>query len=615
TPTPESVTVAAADTVVQTRADTSRLFLLHVPPPGAVHQEGQLLNRSFSKLDIPDRIQSTLFDPLHSRFDGYILTGSVPGELGGLSYAAGSPDNIAYTFNGRPLSGSRGRSYDYSLYPIEFLEEAEYLKGGAGILYGGATALTTVNILQPQFDVEGSYLRLIFGKGGAASSRAEGVFARNLSRKTNLSVGFRRLFSDGVYKNQCVDGLNIYTSLLHHYQTGLTLSLTGMVTDVTRGANGGLTTESPLSSTGSSVVNDTLREGLLRHDVTATFRWIPELRGREVTDSLDATAMTRIDGNLYFSHAERSLLVGDKEALIDSLPRVVQGDMFGVNGTLSKQFGSTKLQAVVRGEIENGREGLLHGGLLFTQPISSTYTVGAGGVVTDKGTSNTSALFVEFTASVTDSFALRGTGRYIIGDGAQATNDTLLTLSGEGTAWMGELEGVWKRGETSLHLNGWIRRGVQGLSSSLNEYTALGTSVSGLIPIDFLRVNWQATGTLLPDGDERFPLLAAKGDVYIPLHLLNGALDLDIGTTVGWQSSFSGVEYEPITGRWLYPLEEKVSERQKWALIDLFASARIGTAYLNLTLYNVLDAEYRTVSRYPTTGRALRFGITWTMID
>lgn len=153
------------------------------------------------------------------------------------------------------------------------------------------------------------------------------------------------------------------------------------------------------------------------------------------------------------------------------------------------------------------------------------------------------------------------------------------------------------------------------MSGSRNEYTAFGTAVSGLIPIDFLRVNWQATGTILPDGDQRFPQLAAKGDVYIPLHLLNGALDLDIGTTVAWQSSFLGIEYEPINGRWLYPIEEKVSERQKWALIDLFASARIGTAYLNLTLYNVLDAEYRTVSRYPTTGRALRFGITWTMID
>ena len=610
----DSTAVPDADSVAAP-VDSSHLFLRTVPPPGAVQSERDFFGQGLTKYDIPDRLRFTLFDPLLSNAEGFVMSGSVPGELGGISYAGGDPAAVSFLFNGRILRGADAVAYDPSLYPLEFLEKAEYVDGGRAIVYGGADALRVVNILQPQFDVEGSYLRLVFGKGGGGTARAEGIFARNLSRRTNLSVGFRRLTSDGLYGNQSINGMNIYGSLYHRYDGGLTASLTGMVTDFERGANGGLAEGSLFGSSAAAVRNDTLTEGRLRHDLTLTFRWIPELRGVTAVDSINTSGMTRYDGNVYFSHGERSLLIGDREAVVDGFSSHIQGDLFGFNGSVVTRLGTSELRGAVRGEIENGEDGNLHAGGLLLHPLAEGFLLGGGGAITNGFGRTGTTLFAEFRGRPGDSTGLRGTWRYGIGDGPVAVNDTLLTLSGEGTLWLGELEGIWNNGGTNIRIGGWIRRGVRTTTSGAEEYTIAGGRFSGHLPLAFMRVGWHIDGTVTPEGDERYPSLAARSEISVPRHLLNGALDLDLGTNIAWQSSFSGIEHDPITGLWLYPRAENTGERQSWGLIDLFASARIGTAYLNLTFFNLLDAEYRTVSRYPTWGRSIRFGITWSMID
>ena len=593
--------------------DTTRLYLPSLPPPGAVHLVPDLVDHGLTKYEIPDRIHYTLFDPLRSTSDGYVLSGSVPGEIGGIIYAGAPPEKIAYLFNGRPLSGPHGSGYDPGFYPLEFSEVAEYVEGGEGMVYGGADALSSVNILQPQFDVEGSYLRLVFGQAAAATSRAEGIFARNLSRRTNLAVGFRRLVSDGIYSNQDVDGFNAYGSLFHRYNAALSASLTGMVSDFDRGANGGLLPESSFGLSTAKVHNDTLTEASLRHDLTLTLRWVPGLGGRNVSDTLDAEGLTRFDGNIYYSHAKRALLIGDREALIDGETVGDQGDVLGLNGRIVSWLGKIGIQGVVRGELENGRSGNLHAGALFSVPLTSLLSVGGGGAVTGREGDMVSGIFGEVRVHPAEKFGLRGTWRLLSGDEPDDGGATQV-LTGEGTRWLAEVEGEWKGEDVDTRFTGWLRRGIR--NGSQEEYSISGVTFSGFVPISFLRLRWHLSGTLAPEGDERFPLIGTRGDIFLPLHLLNGALDLDLGTQVAWQSTFSGIEHNPVTGDWLYPgADVLTNKRQQWALINLFASARIGSAYLNLTLFNLLDAEYRTVNRYPIWGRSLQFGITWTMID
>ena len=50
-------------------------------------------------------------------------------------------------------------------------------------------------------------------------------------------------------------------------------------------------------------------------------------------------------------------------------------------------------------------------------------------------------------------------------------------------------------------------------------------------------------------------------------------------------------------------------------MLDVYARGRIGSAYLKLTMSNLLDVEYYSVYRYPVWGRTFQLGITWTMID
>ncbi|MCE2503799.1 MAG: TonB-dependent receptor plug domain-containing protein [Chlorobi bacterium] len=597
-------------------SDSIPLFLPHISPPGSLKIEQSLLDEEVAKYDVPDRVQFTLLDPLSTGFPSYQLRGGELGFPSGFSTAGADPAAHEVLFNGRPLRGAKGRAYDLALYPLEFVESVEFLQGSRAVLYGHADALSGVNILQPRFDVEGSYLRLAFSQGAGATSRAEGIFARNLSRKSNLAIGFRRLVSDGVYANQEVDGVNLYSSLYHRSNPGLAFSVTGMLTEFDRGASGGLKSPSDPTSTGADdVINDTLDNRVLRHDLTLAVQWIPSIEGGERTsdDTITASGMTRFDGSFYVTHAEDKQLVGEELAELSTRPSLVRGDLFGMRGSGITWFGPSKLRSLMNAEVENASLATLHGGLVLTTPLTDRLDFVGGGAVTSREDLNRFSVVGELHATLTDSSVLRATYRYSLGEKVAMTGDTLQRLSGEQTLWIADLEWGFRDGVFNGRFNAWLRQGIK--VNSLDMYSVSGLIVKGQVPIGFARLKATINGTLLPEEDKRYPVLATSGELFAPLMLFNGALDLDFGVDVAWQSDFSGVEYDPISGHWLYPTERRNAEREHWMLIDLFVSARIGSAYLNLSFYNLLNAEYRTLSRYPTWGRSLRFGITWGMID
>ena len=597
------------ETASHEHVDSSLLFSSSFTPPGSINGKHEVFSDRVTKYQVPTRLQFTLHDLLYSTLSSYQLRGGEPGLPSGYSTAGGSPTDHSILFNGRPLQGAKGENYDLSFYPMEFIESVEFLRGSRVALYGSADALSGVNILQPQFDVEGSYLRLSFVQGGAGTSRAEGVFARNLSRASNVAIGFRRLVSDGIYANQEVDGFNLYGSFYHRSSPSLTFSLTGMLTEFDRGASGGLEATSV-----SSVINDTLNKGVLRHDLTFSTRWIPGLSAEgDPLNSRKLSKMTRFDGALYFTHADDQWLVGEELTQLPNRSSRQRSDLFGFRGSGITMVGSSELRGVINAEIENAGFSTFHGGGLIAVPLFDGLQLEGGVVLTHRQEVNRVSFVGEVRAQLHDSSVLRGTYRHFIGEENLLPGNSILQLTGEITNWMADVEWELKGGELHGQVHGWLRQGEKTVG--MDTYTIAGMSLRGTVPVGIVRLKGTINGMFLPEGDKRFPALATLGEIFVPLTLFNGALDLELGTKIGWQSDFSGVEFDPLSGDWLYPTEVRNTDRQKWGLLDLFASARIGSAYINLSLYNILNAEYRTVSRYPTWGRSLRFGITWGMID
>lgn len=609
----DTTETAGADTAQAPEPlDTIPPFEPHGAPLGSVRPDRQAYPSDLTKADLPAELYFSLFEPLREKLPAYPLSHGAPGLLETFSYAGADPGAITTLFNGRPLAGSEEHPFDPGLYPPEFIERVEVLRGAEAAVFGDAASLIGLNAVQPRFNVAGSYMRIVFGQGGGNTSSADLTFARNVASRTNLTVGVRRLTSDGVFDNQEVSQWNIRGALTWRPMDGLTVSLAELFSDLTRGANGGLTPASSLAETVANSVNDTLNENRLRHDLSLSAQWYPGLAGEAITDTTDLRDRSRFDGSVYYTHAGRGLTVAERPAELPGVPVEQGDDVFGVRGGAYLPLGGIALHGNLVAELTDGKAGKTHAGGMVEIPVGETLGLFGGGAVTSESELTTLSFFGEGRVAISDSFDLRLSAR-IFSDNAAAVSVPSRRFSAQRSRMLLEAEGRWRRGAASIAAGGHIRR-VAANPTAGNDYWIAGAHATVGVPIAFLILEQSGLLTIAPSHDKRFPLLLSHSDLYALFSLFGGNLDLRIGTSLEYQSPFAGTEYNIVRGTWLYP-SDRNREEELFPMLDAYARARIGSAYLKVTLSNILDVEYFTAYRYPVWGRSLQIGLTWALID
>jgi hypothetical protein len=88
---------------------------------------------------------------------------------------------------------------------------------------------------------------------------------------------------------------------------------------------------------------------------------------------------------------------------------------------------------------------------------------------------------------------------------------------------------------------------------------------------------------------------------------------LDIGLEFELLSQFKGLYIVPFFG---YPAEYN-KERTSWQTngLNLFASAKLGNAYLNLSVRNILSTNFYYLPIYPEYDRSIRITVFWSFND
>ena len=591
---------------ILSHTDTIPPYPVSGAPLGSLRFAETNFAHDLKKEDLNDDLYFSLFEPLSGTLPAYPLSQGAPGLIQTFSYAGSGTLPVLY--NGRPLSG-----YGVELYSPEFIERVEVLQGSEAALYGGANVLMALNAVQPRFDVAGSYMRLAWAQG-FGTTNSDVSYARNIAPRTNLALGFRNVSSDGQYDNQEVSFWSARGSLMWRPSSNLTLSLSELFTDLTRGANGGLTGTSLFTPGLESVVNDSLDEHHLRHDLTLAFQWYPDGAEHDSLPEAEIQPKARVDGALYFSHAEHSFKVGEEPAEIPGLITQSDEDRTGVRFGAMVPFGDVRVHANGLVDVVNGDRGNFHAGGMAEIVLAQDVRVFAGAALTSQGDLTTTSIFSEGRLSVSEALHLRLTGR-LFDDNAPEAVVPDGAWSNERSRFLFEADAVWRKGRGEIHAGGTVRQVISGRGSNA-EYTLITGNVSATFPvIAFLSLEQQAQLTLTPTEDKRFPLLYSRSDLYGVFSVFRNNLDLRVGARLEFQSSFAGSEYDYLTGRWLYPVASDSEERQLNPLLDLYVQGRIGSAYLKIGMSNLLGNEFYTINRYPYPGRSLRLGITWALID
>lgn len=565
----------------------------------------------------------TAFDALAPLLPAYPLSQGGPGLVRTFSYAGSSPESISGLFNGRPFGGPGGRAYDPELYPVEFLERVEILRGARAAILGTGESLIALNFVEPRYDVEGSYVRLWYAQGENNTTNADITYARNVFDHANLSLGFRRLASDGVFTgaNQSVSGWSGRGALRWDVADNLSFSLTEIFSDATRGLNGGLTPASPSDPIFADVVNDTLRERTLRHDLTFATRWYPRMLDRMPGDTLPGRIVDsalRIDGDLYFTYAERELQVGERRALL--------GDAYERAAILGARAGLAipleRFQLLANGVVEHDQAGEFRfeaGGLLEV-PLGSILTIRGGGKIHGHGENVFATVTGEGVAMLGDSLTLRGTIRSMnllgAGPGCPPPDDAD-GWNRPGNYYTTSLvEGAleWQGGGWKWELEGFLR-GAAPFCPDDASYTIAGAALRASIPYKFLTLENNLIGTFSGEEFHGIPYLYGTSDLFAQLRLFGGNLDLRLGTVLEYMSSAPVIRYIDQDGVFALPKGSTLAGGPPSPVWSAYAQGRIGTAYIRVEMYNILDNFFVTTYRYPVFGRSINISVNWALVD
>lgn len=596
---------AAVDSAATPR-DTIPPYPPNGPMLGSVRTFGPQAS-DLDKNDLTTLLYFSLFEPMREFHPGYPLTQGAPGRRREFSYAGTAPANSRILYNGRVLP-----TYQLEFYPAEYFERVELLRGADAAVFGAADALTAMNVVQPKFDVDGSYVRLGYAFGNE-SNVPDITYSRNVAPRLNLTLGLHTVDSDPTYTNDDVGMVSVRGSLMWRPHDNLSMSITEMYTDLDRGLNGGLTDASSNDPQAASVVERTLREDNDRHDVTATAQWYPGAGPAPGDSAFESGARTRVDAAAYYSETDRHLTRNDEVVTLRGIAYEQGREVAGGRVAVYSPIGSFRLQGNAAAEYVDLTKGRLHGGGTIEFPIVDNLHLVGGWAITDEEGVISSSAIGELRASPSRTLDLRLTGR-VFGDDDEtdATFDTAAFID-ERSRLLLEAEADWSEGNHRVRLGGYHRT-VHRSALTGEGYSISGADLFLSTRLGFLRFQERAIFTFSAEEDHRFPMVISRSDLAGLFRPFNGALDLTAGLSLEVQSSFAGVRYDYPHGEWLYPAVG-AAEEQPYPVLDVYAVGRIGSAYLRATFGNVLNNPYSTAYRYPVWGRSLRFGITWTMID
>jgi hypothetical protein len=609
-----------ADTTasVPQRSDTARLFAYAGTLGSAAGDRQDAAYRFVTLRDLVHRRYFTAFDILAPLLPAYPLSQGTPGLVRSFSYAGAAPGSICALYNGRQLPGDVEGGYDLELYPTEFIDRIEIVRGARATLLGNGESLIALNFVQPRYDIEGSYVRLAYTQGLYNSTSADITYSRNIGNSSNLTLGMRRLPGDGEFPNQGVSNTIIRGAYTINPGDGVVFSLSEIYATGTRGLNGGLDPTSERDPRTLAVVNNTaLVEEQLRHDITLSARLAPRPKSDSLsTDSGSAgKSPAALDGALYYSYLRRDLT-----GMADSLLRPGEWRKEIVGARAAASLPAGPLRAEINAVAEYGASGFADsldgnaGGRVEVGGLGEL-SLGAvllrGGAKVAAGDHDTiRTTFVgEGILGISEAFSARGTVRLFNGGGDAVPTGGARGFSDVPTRLLGEAAVEFDAGNTQIGVDAFYR---QTREPAVSTYGAGGHL---RLPLAFLVLDARLLGQSDPDGGGRFPTLYSKGDLFGEWKLFKENLDLRVGTTVVYQTGLRGAEYDALAGEPTFPTDTARALSTQNPNLGLYAQARIGSAYIRAGFENILDIEQWTLYRYPINGRGLHLQVTWVLVD
>jgi len=205
--------------------------------------------------------------------------------------------NLGVAIDGQTFNNPVTGAFDPYSIPIEYVG---WIQTGTAVSSGASAVLgagESVDFVTRQYVAYRPISKVRYLQGPYNHTLTDGLFSQNITRRTNLTIGFQRQVADGRYRNADFDSWSFRSRLRFNFSDRLNLMVSYLYWKSSRGLNGGVFTDSSTSvfnEVEATVRLERARETTERHDVMTL------LATRLLPDTLFTTRL-----RLFFTSGDR----------------------------------------------------------------------------------------------------------------------------------------------------------------------------------------------------------------------------------------------------------------------------------------------------------------------
>lgn len=633
---------AIAQTQSQTATQsTIRLDSLHTP----LAQHGRLIltttraDYSIGKHDLKWSDYNSLGEILAERLPAFPLLLGAQGMMNHLSLFGTSPRDIALTYNGRSLNDPALGTAPIEQFPPEFMERTEIMLGSDAVVLGDNASGALINLQEIRYNTAKPFSRIWYHQGGSEYAASDGIFSQNIARNLNFTLGWRRQFSSGRYRNQELDAWNLRLLLRWNLSNKTNVSYTHLFTSHITGTNGGIDTTTAngfggFTPTVAAVFRIAGSERVNRHDISiALTSYLDE-------DNLNAVSLTAYTSvGLWQRTRLQSRIATQQQDTVIAVNNATQ--QFGVRGQIETRYEWLSAMAGGRAEITSSDSSMYFGS--FTQGLLSGFARVEFAPYSQVRLSGGMRI-----AIVNSALDLSAGGRLTWGQDSALQFFADLSRSYRSAS---PQEGTALNNESAIMLLGGLRyasavsraevlgffRNVQQpiVAEAVYEKTTSGTVLANIVNTTFVNTGSRTSAGIMASGSTRWGNILIDGFAQAMITQTNGTndrrfpalyagLSLQYEYAVGRSTLHGGVRLRGMTGfrgerfvpqTWAYTEQNYYEQSTQWNGLDLIGGAVIGNVFLRATMQNVLGSTWWYVPINPMYGQNIRLSVSWAFTE
>lgn len=586
---------------------------------------------SITKQDIQFINYSTYFDVFKEKLNAYPLSLGNFGEFNSFSFFGGKPSDISMTFNNREMIDLEYMNFNLEEIPPEFIESAEVFTGSDAAVLFSSSSTVGINFQEIKYNTRTPFTRLWYSQAGSDFIAADGIFSQNFLKNVNFTFGFRTLNTAGRETNTMLETWNLRGILRWNLAPLVNISLTENFNNYGTGLNGGMNPDlypNVFDNLAAIPNYNLLSQRVFRHDVNLSLSYI------FTNDS--SAAFT---SSLFYVHAEHNtsedqflnLIPGDSSNFYKYFER-----QFGITGKLeTKPLNFFSLIAGASAEYRKLDSNQYEKGLDYF--YGAAYGYGkininnkfnlSGGIRTEK---NKDDIALSFGAKLETKFSDKSDFYVDLSRIQRSPSPIDEQTASKEISYLGLSSLKLKINEFNFEISAFARKTDNPIlykavtdtnkniisTTAYNEKTLNSYGGSVLLEtIPFKNVHCSLklliqksflNGNVFTD----MPIYYGTIKAYYEIHA--GSSILNLGFQSGLISSFTGEQFVPQTRAYI-PVNEQIGLANTG--IDLFATARLGDAYVRVTMQNALSENYYFVPYYPEYTRIFRITFTWSFFN